>query len=84
MVVGPRRADDTSIVENGVEFYLPTYVWLDAFISTRELYLIRGHETRIALRGRNLLGARGPNPGFSGFEYPLAPREIFLELSHAY
>ena len=47
MVVAPRRADDTSIVENGAEFYLPSYVLLDAFISTRELYLIPGHETRI-------------------------------------
>ncbi len=53
-------------------------------IATRELYLVRGHETRIALRSRNLLGSRGPDPGFSGFEYPLAPRELFLEIAHMY
>jgi iron complex outermembrane receptor protein len=84
MLVGPRRAADTSIVEAGAEFYLPVYCLLEASIATRELYLIRGHETRIALRGRNLLGSRGPDPGFSGFEYPLAPREVFLEIAHMY
>jgi iron complex outermembrane receptor protein len=84
MLVGPRRAADTSIVENGAEFYLPVYCLVEASIATRELYLIPGHETRIALRGRNLLGSRGPDPGFSGFEYPLAPRQIFLEIAHMY
>jgi hypothetical protein len=33
---------------------------------------------------RNLLVERGPDPGPSGFEYPLAPAEIFLELQHTY
>jgi iron complex outermembrane receptor protein len=84
MLIGPRRAADTSIVENGASFYLPVYGQLEASIATRELYLIPGHETRIALRGRNLLGTRGPDPGFSGFEYPLAPRQVFLEIAHMY
>ena len=53
-------------------------------LATRELYLVPGHETRIALRSRNVLGSRGPDPGFSGFEYPLAPRELFLEIAHMY
>jgi iron complex outermembrane receptor protein len=83
-VVGPRRAADTSIVEAGADFTLPVYTMLNLSISTRDLYLIRGHETRIALRFRNALQARGPDPGFSGFEYPLAPREIFLQLEHLY
>jgi iron complex outermembrane receptor protein len=84
ILVARRRAADTSIVENGSEFYLPMYCKLDAFISTGDLYLIRGQETRIALRGRNLLGSRGPDPGPTGFEYPLLPREVFLELRHMY
>jgi len=84
ILVGPRRAADTSIVENGAEFYLPVYCRLDASIATRELYLIPGQETRIALRGRNLLGSRGTDPGFSGFEYPLAGRQVFLEIAHMY
>jgi iron complex outermembrane receptor protein len=84
MVVAPRRAADTSIVEHGGEFYLPAYTMLDAFVTTGDLYLIRGQETRIALRVRNLLDARGPDPGPSGFEYPLTPREVILELRHMY
>ncbi|HVX95479.1 MAG TPA: TonB-dependent receptor [Polyangia bacterium] len=84
IVVAPRRAADTSIVESGGSFTLPTYCLLDAFVTTRDLYLIRGQETRLALRGRNLLGSRGPDPGPSGFEYPLTAREVFLELRHMY
>jgi iron complex outermembrane receptor protein len=79
-----RRAADTSIVEHGGELYLPSYCMLDLFVSTGDLYLIRGQETRVALRTRNLLGSRGPDPGPSGFEYPLTPREILLELRHMY
>jgi iron complex outermembrane receptor protein len=84
MVVAPRRAADTSIVEHGGDFYLPAYGMLDVFVTTGDLYLIRGQETRIALRARNLLDARGPDPGPSGFEYPLTPREVMLELRHMY
>lgn len=84
MWVGPRRASDTSIVEHGASFELPSYFMLDATLATRELYLIPGHETRIALRGKNLLVARGPDPGFSGFEYPIQPAQLFLEVEHTY
>jgi iron complex outermembrane receptor protein len=84
MVVAPRRAADTSIVEYGGDFTLPAYCLLDAFVTTGDLYLIKGQETRIALRVRNLLDARGPDPGPSGFEYPLTPREVILELRHMY
>ena len=83
-VVAPRRAADTSIVEHGSSFTLPAYCLLDAFVSTGDLYLIRGQESRIALRVRNLLATRGPDPGPAGFEYPLIPREVILELRHVY
>jgi outer membrane receptor for ferrienterochelin and colicins len=84
IVVAPRRAADTSIVEHGSAFSLPAYVMLDAFVTTGDLYLIRGQESRIALRARNLLDSRGPDPGPAGFEYPLTPREVILELRHVY
>jgi iron complex outermembrane receptor protein len=84
ILVGPRRAADTSIVEHGGDFSLPTYCMLDAFVTTGDLYLIRGQETRIALRARNLLDVRGPDPGPSGFEYPLTAREVILQLRHMY
>jgi iron complex outermembrane receptor protein len=84
VVVGPRRAFDTSLVESGTNLVFPTYCVIDTFLSTREIYVLPGHETRFALRARNLFGARGPNPGFSGFEYPLDPSTIFIEAIHTY
>ncbi len=84
MLVGPRHAADASVLANGAQFDLKPYVTMNLFLTTRNLYLIRGHETVAALRTYNLLGTHGPNPGFSGFEYPLAPREILLELRHTY
>ena len=76
--------DTTSIVENGGSFTLPSYCMIDAFLTTGDLYLVRGQETRVALRVRNLLASRGPDPGPSGFEYPLTPREVILELRQMY
>ncbi len=82
VVVGPSRAADTSIVEKGESYTLPPYVLLDATLQTGALFLIPRHETRVAIRGKNILAMSGPNPGFSGFEYPLRPTEIYLELRH--
>lgn len=84
MLVAARRAADASLLERGENFSLPAYLMLDVWLATRELYLIPGHESRFALRSRNLLVERGPDPGFSGFEYPLAPAEIFAEFEHMY
>jgi iron complex outermembrane receptor protein len=84
ILVGPTPAADASIVERGERFELPSYLWLNASLAAPNLFLIAGHETTLAVRAKNLLGERGPVPGFSGFEYPLAPREVFLELQHSY
>jgi outer membrane receptor for ferrienterochelin and colicins len=83
-LVGPRRAADTTIVETGADVTFDPYVVVDTFLSTRDLYLFAGHETRMALRARNLLATRGPNPGPAGFEYPLPPGELFLQMEHTY
>jgi iron complex outermembrane receptor protein len=82
--VGPRRAANASIVNNGAPFELKSYGLVNAFVSTRDLYLVPGHESRVALRAYNILGNRRPDPGFAGFEYPLVAREVFLELQHTY
>lgn len=82
VIVGPSRAADASIIEKGESYTLPPYVLLDATLATGALFLIPRHETRIAIRGKNILGMNGPNPGFSGFEYPLRPTEVYLELRH--
>ncbi|MEO8179059.1 MAG: TonB-dependent receptor [Deltaproteobacteria bacterium] len=84
ILVGAAQPADSSILENGGRFELPSYLLLGASIATRDLFLVPGHETSLALRGRNLLAAEGPAPGFSGFEYPLPPREVFFELRHTY
>jgi outer membrane receptor for ferrienterochelin and colicins len=84
MVVGPRRAADTSLLQSGRNLVFDPYFMLDVSLSTRSLYLAPGHESRFALRARNLLLARGPDPGPAGFEYPLKPAEIFLEFEHVY
>ena len=84
MFVGPRHAADASVLANGAQFDLKAYATANAFLTTRDLYLIPGHESVVALRVYNLFNAGGPNPGFSGFEYPLPPREIMLELRHTY
>jgi iron complex outermembrane receptor protein len=84
LLTGPADASDASIVESGRRFELPGHLWLNAGLATPNLFLVPGHETTFAVRGKNLLDARGPNPGFSGFEYPLAPRELMFELTHRY
>ena len=84
MLVGPRHAADASVLANGARFDLKAYATANVFLTTRNLYLIRGHESVVALRAYNLFSAGGPDPGFSGFEYPLPPREVMLELRHTY
>jgi outer membrane receptor for ferrienterochelin and colicins len=84
ILVGPRQAFDVSIVESGRRYELPSYLWLNASLAAPKLLLVPGHETTFAIRGKNLLGAGGPDPGFSGFEYPLAPRELMFEAKHTY
>lgn len=83
-IVGPRRASSANLVAAGGNLTFDPYVVVDLFLATRELYLIPGHESRVSLRARNLLSERGPDPGFSGFEYPLPPGEIFLQFMHTY
>jgi outer membrane receptor for ferrienterochelin and colicins len=84
MFVGPRHAADASVLANGARFDLKAYATANVFLTTRGLYLVPGHESVIALRAYNLFASRGPDPGFSAFEYPLPPREVMLELRHTY
>lgn len=84
MIVGPRRAADATIVEVGHDVVYPTYTLLDVALSTRDIYWMKGHEAHFALRGRNLLGTRGPDPGFGAFEYPLRATQVFLEVADTY
>jgi outer membrane receptor for ferrienterochelin and colicins len=81
--VGARRASDTNSLLNTVPYQLPHYLLLEATLSTRGFPLFGNplHEVSLSLTGKNLLGATGPTPGFSGVDYPLAPRAYFLQVN---
>jgi outer membrane receptor for ferrienterochelin and colicins len=81
--VGPRRASETNILLNRGAYTLPSYVVLDANLATKGFEILRHGEQQVSLGliGKNLLGARGPYPGFSGVDYPLAPRSVLAQLN---
>jgi iron complex outermembrane receptor protein len=81
--VGRRRASENNMLLNGRPYSLAPYTLLDAKISTDGFHLFRDPAQQIsfAVSGKNLLGAEGPVPGFSGVDYPLAPRAFFLEMN---
>lgn len=83
MLVGPRNSSDSSTLAAGEPFTLEPYFMLDASIRLHDLYIVPGHESAIAIRAKNLTGERGPDPGETGYEYPLRAREFFLELRHS-
>lgn len=84
LIAGPRRAAEASILANGGSFELEPFVELNAGLASRDLELFPAQSTTVALRGKNLLDTRTPDPGFSGFELPRTAREVFLELRHRY
>jgi iron complex outermembrane receptor protein len=81
--IGTRRASETNILLNRGSYTLPPYFLLEANLATRGIRLLRrpGPEVALSLSGKNLLGADGPTPGFSGVDYPLAPRGFFLQVN---
>jgi iron complex outermembrane receptor protein len=80
--IGARRASEANILSKGASYELPDQWLLDATISTVGLKIINNHELVIQLIGKNLIGSAGPDPGFAGVDYPLAPRMILLQLRH--
>jgi outer membrane receptor for ferrienterochelin and colicins len=80
MFVGPRQASDANSLEAGERYELPPYFILRAVLSTEGVELLEARDLTLSLVGDNLLGAKGPNPGFGGVDYPLEPRTFYLEL----
>lgn len=82
-LIGPRPASGNNVLLNAGPYTLPAYLLLEANLSTRGFELLREgvQEVSFSLSGKNLLGARGPTPGFSGVDYPLAPRSWFLQMN---
>jgi outer membrane receptor for ferrienterochelin and colicins len=81
--IGTRRASGTNILLNAGSYTLPSYYLLEANLATRGFRILRdpAQEVSFSLSGKNLLGATGPTPGFSGVDYPLAPRSLFLQMN---
>jgi outer membrane receptor protein involved in Fe transport len=78
--IASRRATDGNILEAGEVYRLDPLLLLGATAATTPFELLPGKETVVRLIGRNLTGARGPDPGFSGVDYPLTARLVWLQL----
>jgi outer membrane receptor for ferrienterochelin and colicins len=75
--IGARRASETNILLNRGVYILPPYLLLNANLATEGFQILRGEQQMsFGISGKNLLGATGPHPGFSGVDYPLAPRSV--------
>jgi outer membrane receptor for ferrienterochelin and colicins len=84
--VGTRGASDTNILLNGTPYDLPPYFLLEATISTIAFdpFGATNPVFSFAVTGKNLLNVGGPDPGFSGVDYPLRPRSLFLQMNVGY
>ncbi|HOX45532.1 MAG TPA: TonB-dependent receptor [Myxococcota bacterium] len=78
--VDTRDASDENALEAGEVYALDPYVMLNASLALFDLELLQGHKSEIRLIGTNLIGVEGPDPGYGGVDYPLAPRTIYLQL----
>jgi outer membrane receptor protein involved in Fe transport len=80
--IGERRPSENNILLGGRAYTLPAYWLLEAKLASPGFHFFRdpAQEVSFAISGKNLLGANGPAPGFSGVDYPLAPRALWLEM----
>ncbi len=75
-----RDSTDENALEAGRVYELPAVTMLNASVALFDLELFEGHKSEIRLLGSNLLGEDGPDPGFGGIDYPIAPRSVMLQL----
>lgn len=78
--IASRRASDGNILEAGEAYRLSPLFLLGASASSMPFEMLPGKQSVLRLIGRNLTGARGPDPGFSGVDYPLTGRLVWLQL----
>jgi len=80
-LVGPRTASEMNIREHGEVYRLPAYGLVDVSLGTAGVrFLSRNRETTLMIKVSNLLGRRGPDPGFAGVDYPLPGRNVMFQL----
>ncbi len=76
-----RRSSDTNTLENGAPYQLGSMTLLGGTLATTGVNLLAQRETTLRVVGRNLLGSTAVAPGFSGFDYPIAPRTLLFQLA---
>lgn len=82
--ISSRRASDANVLENGAVYELPHAFYLDATLAFFDVAVFREGRTTFTLSGQNLLGETAPHPGFAGFDYPSAPRTLFLQIAQTF
>ncbi|HZH04976.1 MAG TPA: TonB-dependent receptor [Myxococcaceae bacterium] len=75
-----RRATDENVLQRGEPYALPSYLRLNASLSTVGLKLVGQKETAVRLSAYNAFDSRDADPGYSGVDYPLRPFGLRLEL----
>jgi outer membrane receptor for ferrienterochelin and colicins len=81
--VGARDPSDTNIIASGQRYSLKPYVLLSATLSVARVKLFGDLETTFTLLGKNLLEPAAADPGFTGIDYPLAPRSVMLNVTQS-
>lgn len=77
---GPRPSSDMNSLENFGTYTLDPYFLLGASLSVNDIEFIKDKETAFVFSAKNILGATGPDSGFAGVDYPLAPRVFYLDI----
>ena len=75
-----RRASDNNVLELGEVYTLPDGWYWDATLAFHDLDVFPTGSTTISFTARNILGTAAAHPGFSGIDYPSAPRTFILSL----
>jgi iron complex outermembrane receptor protein len=76
--IGARFSSDSNSLEMGEVYELTPYVELAGSLALLDIPLAPQRKLEMQLTFRNLLNVSGPMPGFSGIDYPLAPRQMML------
>jgi iron complex outermembrane receptor protein len=84
LIAGARRATSENIVENGDSYLLPDYALLDAIVAVPDVSLLPVGKTTFSFKMTNLLDATGPDPGFSGVDYPLMGRRLMFDVRQSF
>ena len=83
---GPRGASQENFYQNDSQVYsLPGYYTVDVTLSTGDLPILDPDlGTRFLVSGRNILGARQTEPGFSGVDIPQPGTTLLVQVKQSF